>query len=317
MHSAEPRISTCPTPVLVSFSLPFKQLRPCDPAHQCRFPDPESTDAQQTLAPPPASGGYVVFNWHDDTDDGDHNSVATRVFMMTDGGNASVIGSADTGAYVLEAAAVQFNSTHFSQKPTSVLWLAVFPCTKDSLAGNTSALTANAQRLGVRAVLVRLFRCARQACACAADVNPQAYTEQATYSYCNLTDNAPPAAIPIYATENWADGALVFADALPTLFASARPTTLRPSTVPFYDPAALSALAARIAADFATLRVPSFAPVLTASPVVLARISGISANVSAAAAQASVTFWSSSAAAGPISAGTKQPESSSGARSVA
>jgi hypothetical protein len=40
-----------------------------------------------------------------------------------------------------------------------------------------------------------------------------------TYAYYNLTDNDPLTTIPIYTTENWNDGALVFSDEVEGLFA--------------------------------------------------------------------------------------------------
>lgn len=43
-----------------------------------------------TLFPPDASGGKIVFNWHDSEDTGDHNAVDTVIYQLTDGGNTSL-----------------------------------------------------------------------------------------------------------------------------------------------------------------------------------------------------------------------------------
>ncbi|KAJ7055530.1 hypothetical protein C8F01DRAFT_1158517 [Mycena amicta] len=220
----------------------------------------------QTLMPPVGSSADLVFNWHDDDNSGDNNTIATAVYMMSDGGNTTISDSSVPG-YVIEAVAVQFNSSHFSSKALDFPWLAIFPCTKDSKAGNSSALVSNAERLGAVAIL--------------------AYTEGAFYSWCNLTDNNPAATIPIYATEYWARTAVVFSDQLGWLFS--------PTTVPFYDPTALSALSTNISADFSALNSESFVPVQTKSPALLARIPAIGANVTAAAAQAIASASASSA----------------------
>jgi hypothetical protein len=39
-----------------------------------------------------------------------------------------------------------------------------------------------------------------------------AYAEGVTFQFRNLTDNTPLATIPIYITEYWQNGALIFAD---------------------------------------------------------------------------------------------------------
>ncbi|KAJ7905866.1 hypothetical protein B0H13DRAFT_2508436 [Mycena leptocephala] len=215
----------------------------------------------QTLAPPASSGGHIVFNWHDNDDSGDHNAVDTRIFMLTDGGNSSLADNS-TGQYVIEALAVQFNKTHFSQNASSTPWVAIFPCTGNSSVGNTSDLIANAQRLGAHAIL--------------------AYTEgSSTYQYCNISsDNTPPATIPIYTTENWHDAFLVFSDEIGALFA--------PTPLQFYNAKAMNSLTANVTRDFDTLR--SNSSFLTQSDAVLARIPAITSNVSAAeAAAASAT----------------------------
>ncbi|KAJ7681029.1 hypothetical protein DFH06DRAFT_1405909 [Mycena polygramma] len=209
---------------------------------------------RETQAPPDSSGGHIVFNWHASNDSGDHNAVDTRIFMLTDGGNSTLADNSTSG-YVIEAVAVQFNKTHFSQAASSTPWVAIFPCTANSPAGNSSELIDNAQRLGAHAIL--------------------AYTEGTTYQYCNLTENTPPATIPIYATENWHDAFLVFSDEMDSLFA---PTPLK-----FYNATAMSALAASngtVTHDFASLRTNS--SFLTQSNAVLTRIPAIASNVSAA-----------------------------------
>ncbi|KAJ7348397.1 hypothetical protein DFH08DRAFT_808135 [Mycena albidolilacea] len=148
------------------------------------------TDAQNfdihTLTPPSSSAGDLVFNWHDAEDSGDHNSISTRIFQLTDGGNSSIsdnvrISGASTGQYVVEGMAVQFNDTHFTQDASTTPWIAVFSCTESSKAGNTSDLISNAERLGAHAII--------------------AYTVAGVISFCNLTTDTPGATIPIYTTE--------------------------------------------------------------------------------------------------------------------
>ncbi|KAF7297025.1 hypothetical protein MIND_00935000 [Mycena indigotica] len=221
---------------------------------------PTNADAfdKERGAPPGSSAADLLFYWHDDDDSGDHNMVATTVYMMTNGGNGTLSDTTANG-YPLEAVAVQFNSSHFKfeLKQSNVPWLAIFPCTSGSKAGNSSALIENAERLGAVAALT--------------------YTEGSVYAYCNLTDNNPPTKLPIYATENWAHAFNVFSDELPGLF--------KPSKVPYYDPDALTNLAANISADLNALKGESFAPVLIKTPVILARIPPVASNVTAAVAQ--------------------------------
>jgi hypothetical protein len=119
----------------------------------------------------------MVFNWHDTDDEGDHNAVETLIFILTEGGNSSLADNVrvlwcsgliqrvhtderqSTEQYVIEALAVQLNHTHSAQNASSTPWVAIFPCTRDSSAGNSSELTANAARLGARAILVRVLAC--------------------------------------------------------------------------------------------------------------------------------------------------------------
>ncbi|KAJ7627955.1 hypothetical protein DFH06DRAFT_1141455 [Mycena polygramma] len=169
--------------------------------------------------------------------------------MLTNGGNNSL--SDNSTGYVIEAMAVQFNKTHFTQKASSTPWIAIFPCTKNSPAGNSSDLIENAQKLGAHAILV--------------------YTEGTSIQFCSLTDNATPVTIPIYATELWHGGGLAFSDELDGLFATNK----------------MNAIAANLTADFTALR--KNGSVLTQSDVILARIPGIAQNVSVAVASASPT----------------------------
>ncbi|KAJ6474000.1 hypothetical protein C8R47DRAFT_1144499 [Mycena vitilis] len=239
----------------------------------------------ETQAPPDSSGGHIMFNWHASNDSGDHTAVDTRIFMLTDGGN-STLADNSTGGYVIEAVAVQFNKTHFSQAASSTPWVAIFPCTANSPAGSSLELIDNAQRLGAHAIL--------------------AYTEGTTYQYCNLTENTPPATIPIYATENWHDAFLVFSDEMDSLFA---PTPLK-----FYNATAMSALASNgsggVAHDFASLRTNS--SFLTQSNAVLARIPAIASNVSAA----ELAFAASAGAGADGGAGGGKGTTASGAGRV-
>ncbi|KAF7349850.1 hypothetical protein MVEN_01285500 [Mycena venus] len=205
-----------------------------------------------TQTPPDSSGGQMVFNWNDGDDEGDHNAIDTRIFMLTNGGNSSLADNS-TGQYVIEALAVQFNKTHFTQDASSTPWVAIFPCTKNSPAGNTSDLIANAEKLGAHAIL--------------------AYTEGATYQFCNLTNNTPSATIPIYITETWHNSGLVFSDQINDLFA--------PSPIKFYDAAAMNKLASNITADFAALQ--SNSSFLIQTHALLVRIPAIASNVTAAA----------------------------------
>ncbi|KAJ7328731.1 hypothetical protein DFH08DRAFT_883120, partial [Mycena albidolilacea] len=192
----------------------------------------------------------MVFNWHDTDDEGDHNAVETLIFILTEGGNSSLADNS-TEQYMIEALAVRLNHTHFAQNASSTPW----PCTRDSSAGNSSELSANAARLGARAILT--------------------YTEGVTYAYYNLTDNDPLTTTPIYTTENW-NGALVFSDEVEGLFA--------PSPLKLYDAQAVARLTPNITVDFAALRTNgSF---LTQSGAVLTRIPAIAHNVSAAVAAA-------------------------------
>ncbi|KAJ7890857.1 hypothetical protein B0H14DRAFT_2560984 [Mycena olivaceomarginata] len=113
----------------------------------------EPTDVQNfdihTLTPPSSSAGDLIFNWHDAEDLGDHNSISTRIFQLTDGGNSSIsdnvrISGAKSGQpagqYVVEGMAVQFNDTPFTQEASTTPWIAVFSCTESSKAGNTFGL---------------------------------------------------------------------------------------------------------------------------------------------------------------------------------
>ncbi|KAJ7507009.1 hypothetical protein B0H11DRAFT_1969802 [Mycena galericulata] len=210
-------------------------------------PVPAVNFNSETLQPPASSSGDLVFNWHDSNDTSDHNAVDTQIFELTAGGNSSLSNNS-TGAYVIEAMAVQFNQTHFTQNASSTPWIAIFQCTTNSSAGNTSDLISNAQRLGAHAIL--------------------AYTEDSSYSYCNLTDNTPPVTIPIYVTENWDHGSLVFSDQLSDFFG--------PSKIKFYDSVAMNTVATNITSDFNALR--SKASSLT--DVILAQIPAISTNTS-------------------------------------
>ncbi|KAJ6625226.1 hypothetical protein B0H10DRAFT_660158 [Mycena sp. CBHHK59/15] len=154
--------------------------------------------------------------------------------------------------------AVQFNETHFNQSASSTSWIAVFPCPSNSTSGNTSALISHAQKLGAHAILTY-------------SDNPN------LISYCNLTDNTPPVTIPIYVTENWAGGNLVFRDELDGLF--------KPSKIRYYDAAAMNSVAANVTSDLAALRTnfnnaTSTAPYLTKTDVILARIGAIAMNTS-------------------------------------
>ncbi|KAJ7111364.1 hypothetical protein C8R44DRAFT_856648 [Mycena epipterygia] len=223
-----------------------------------------------TLLPPASSSGRLVFNWHDSDDSGDHNAVDTDIFLLTDGGN-SILADSICG-YVIEAMAAQFNKTHFNQSASSTPWIAIFSCTTNSSAGNASDLISNAQKLGAHAILV--------------------YTEEATYSFCNLTDNTPPVTIPIYITENWHVGATVFSDELAGLFA--------PSKIKFYNATAMNNLAANLTSDFSALRTNGLA--LTQSDAILARIPVISTNVSVVASTASPTTLAPAATKTPSSA---------------
>ncbi|KAJ6552257.1 hypothetical protein DFH09DRAFT_1167512 [Mycena vulgaris] len=134
-----------------------------------------------------------------------------------------------TGRYVIEAMGVQFNQTHFDQSASSAPWIAIFPCNTSSSAGNTSDLISNAQKLGAHAIL--------------------AYTVDSSYSFCNLTDNTPAVTIPIYVTERWHGGFLVFSDQLADLFG--------PSRIKFYNATAMNRVAANITSDFNALRANS------------------------------------------------------------
>ncbi|KAJ7183901.1 hypothetical protein C8R46DRAFT_520689 [Mycena filopes] len=219
-----------------------------------------------TLFPPDASAGKIVFNWHDSEDTGDHNAIDTVIYQLTDGGNSSLADNS-TGQYAIEGIAVHFNETHFKLEASTTPWIAVFACAASE--GNSSELISNAQRLGAHAIL--------------------AYsTESGSYTFCNLTENTPAVTIPIYTTENWHDGSLVFADEVDGLFA--------PSKIRFYDPTAMTRLAGNLTADFAALRTNVSA--LAQTDVVLARIPVIASNVSAAMAQAAAAT-TTAAGAGP------------------
>ncbi|KAJ7890863.1 hypothetical protein B0H14DRAFT_3855193 [Mycena olivaceomarginata] len=181
-----------------------------------------------------------------------------------------------TGQYVVEGIAVQFNDTHFTQDASTTPWIAVFSSTESSKAGNTSDLISNAERLGAHAII--------------------AYTVAGVISFCNLTTDAPAATIPIYTTELWSRGELIFSDELGGLFA--------PSTIKFYNASAMNKPAANITADSAALRADGSS--LTQTNVVLARTPGIPMNVTAAAAEAAAEASKTTAARqGP----TKTPSS--------
>ncbi|KAJ7118400.1 hypothetical protein C8R43DRAFT_960368 [Mycena crocata] len=231
--------------------------------------NPQTGTKQGT--PPDSSSGQLVFNWHGTEDLGNHNAEEPPVFLLTDGGN-STLADNSTGSYVIEAMAVQFNDTHFKQAASTTPWIAVFPCTTNSSAGNTSDLITNAQELGAHAIL--------------------AYTESATYSYCNLTDNTPPVTIPIYITEYWGKGATVFSDELHTLFST--------SKITFYNAAAMNKLAANISSDFSALKADSAH--LAQTEVVLARIPGIATNTSVVAATTTSSTTTPNASQTPSSA---------------
>ncbi|KAJ7057641.1 hypothetical protein C8F01DRAFT_1150542, partial [Mycena amicta] len=214
---------------------------------------------RETNMPPVESGADLVFNWHDDEMSGDNNTIATTVYMMSDGGNTTVSDSSVPG-YVIDAVAVQFNSSPFSSKALDFPWLAVFPCTKNSKAGNSSALVSNAERLGAVAILVRI---------------PKAPLTPGATSRTTIQQRRSPSTRPSIGRK----GRLSF----PTSWAGYSHQAPSPSTTP----AALSALSTNISADFSALNSESLVPVLTNSPVLLARIPAIGANVTAAAAQAS------------------------------
>ncbi|KAJ7911618.1 hypothetical protein B0H13DRAFT_1875574 [Mycena leptocephala] len=103
-----------------------------------------------TGTPPDSSGGQMVFNWNDE--DG-HHAIDTGILMLTDGGNSSLADNS-TVQYVIEALAMQFNKTHFTQSASLTPWVAIFSCTIDSPAGSTSDLIANAEKLGAHAILI-------------------------------------------------------------------------------------------------------------------------------------------------------------------
>ncbi|KAF7336325.1 hypothetical protein MVEN_02180900 [Mycena venus] len=157
-------------------------------------------------------------------------------------------GQMSTGQYVIEALDVQFN-----KNASSTPWVAIFSCNKDIPAGNTSDLIANAEKLGAHAIL--------------------AYTQSATYQFCNLTDKTPPAAIPIYMTDNWYNEALVFSDQINGLFA--------PSQTKSYDVTVMNKIASNLTADFAAFR--SNGSSLTQTYALLVHIPTIASNATAAA----------------------------------
>ncbi|KAK7045187.1 hypothetical protein R3P38DRAFT_3177416 [Favolaschia claudopus] len=242
---------------------------------------------RQTLEPPGASQGHLVFNWHDD-DSGDHNAVNTALYMLTEGGNASVTDNS-TGQYVIEALAVQFNKSHFTQDASTTPWVAIFSCSRDDVnkTGNTTELISNAERLGASAIL--------------------AYsTDGCVYQFCSLTDNNPPARIPIYTTENWHDASLVFNDEIDGLF---RPTSLKYYTAKTMNqPTLLSSLNS----DFDSLRTNS--SFLTQTDALLIRIPAVQSKTSAAAAAARAAEESRSASLHAKPTGTPAP--GSGARTL-
>lgn len=113
---------------------------------------------------------------------------------------------------------MRFNETHFKLDASTTPWIAVFACAASE--GNSSDLISNAQRLGAHAILVRLCRSQTGEALMHSLSRGQAYsTESGLYTFCNLTDNTPAVTIPIYTTENWHDGSLVFADEVDGLFA--------------------------------------------------------------------------------------------------
>ncbi|KAJ7817902.1 RmlC-like cupin domain-containing protein [Mycena olivaceomarginata] len=99
---------------------------------------------------PPLATSYSTGN--DAEDSGDHNSISTRIFQLTDAGNSSVSDNL-AGQYVVEGMAVQFNDTHFTQEASTTPWIAVFSCTESSKAGNASDLISNAERLDAHAII--------------------------------------------------------------------------------------------------------------------------------------------------------------------
>ncbi|KAJ7877804.1 hypothetical protein B0H13DRAFT_2546210 [Mycena leptocephala] len=104
------------------------------------------TDLPENGPGPSASSGDLAFNWHDVNNSGNNNTVETIIWELTDGGNKSLAGNS-AGQYVIEALAVQFNTTHFKENASSTPWIAVFPCAATSPAGNASDLVSNAHKM--------------------------------------------------------------------------------------------------------------------------------------------------------------------------
>ncbi|KAJ6569861.1 hypothetical protein DFH09DRAFT_1466589, partial [Mycena vulgaris] len=208
------------------------------------------------LHPALNSTGQMVFNWHEDDDLGDHNTVDTQIFELTDGGNATLslttyvtvpVSAQSTGPYVIETMAVQFNKTHFAQSASSTPWVAIFPYERNDSAGNTSDLISNAQKLGARAIL-------------ASGDDP------------NLRDGILEQRVP---------------DLLRT---TAQPRW--PEQIKFYNATAMTSVAANITSDFKALRASSSS--LAQTDVLLMRTPAISTNMPVVSVTSTSTSTSTS-----------------------